>query len=572
MNDEIQTAESILAENGIQFSREAAVFVCSKSPSCEVSLPEFEKPCRTHFKRYGHTVNAAQFSRLWKAMNTVRSVFPETHTLRHCYHTGGTRHGPLPPLPGLRTVKARKCLLCDELISKPDQLQRHLKLRHQRSYSIGVLKELPELSCQSLTKMKGSVRLFLVKPTSREGAVEPAKNLDAVISSISDYLFVEQAEQETVQADVHQRFRSPFSSAAQCAERLICHGLDIDKAAALSKSWRGEEEAELKRVANFVCMAVDENLSKARSCFSNVDSFRNTLLRVNTSGTIHKNGEVFRFVANKANGEGTQARYARQVRCFILIALRIYKRRNEFPKIAISQITAEALDSLLEVCKRGREEADIDLAELENAVHRVLKSIFFEKSGLRRGVTSLFASAIVAVMCVNWSEGGNHRYVTGQEMDRRITGVLYAFSCVGLLEIRMYGKPTEGQLDSEFEEEVLAHFLPTATCGGTVLVNMRSICSSIRDKEYEPCAFTKCRAHVDCGIVEGEHLSMQELGKIVKKMQQFVRAKIFGELMGSVNPPPNFAEKCYGLKDRQNEYKPGYWALSDERNKEFIYE
>ena len=342
-----------LHAEGIYFCSEISSFVCRKE-ECGCEVPSNKKQFRVHLKRKAHSVESvAQADRLWQiASATLISSFTcsnsitggagaaageERGRLAKKYREGGWDVGILPPIEGLRTVSARKCLSCNKLFESSEGLRQHARKAHESVLSRSFLKTLPTVQCQSLFELKKCKRLFRVMVTSdqqhpeEEGQRSPIVLLRDALScyapgQISDLVSGGQQQQQLgqqQQAQHEDRSRSSFVSIARCPERLQSFNITMREAWELARcaehfrhpqspDYCGILDSSLEKAlyerADFLLQATNLYLSQARAEFQKIDSFYSLLFAIGTPG-MRSEKKPFRFLDADAQGLRSQLTY-----------------------------------------------------------------------------------------------------------------------------------------------------------------------------------------------------------------------------------------------------------------------
>lgn len=556
----LEESVALLYSHHIRPCQETASFICARE-ECLVEVPAVRKAFVQHLRRNGHSVRDQEAVFLWRAAERCAESFSKNHPLREKYRSGGARHGKLPSIDGLLVVQGKCCPKCDVIFQGDSTLRRHGSVVHKACFSRKEIRNLTTLPCQSLSRKCASKKLFLIEDPEA-GNLHCGQGIGRFSEMLAKY--DPGNVPETYMATVSDRERSGFVSLAKCQERLYSAGLSITDAWSLTRAKEGVIES-----ARFSSQTVKQLFVDARELFRDVDGFRSTLVDISPGGTLEKS-KPFQFLNNDEAGNRSLERYARSAQVLLLVAIRVHRHREKYPEISMSEPLVRALDDL----------ASCDDTEQETVcmrVHRVLCSIFFERSSITEGSVRLFSFKVAACLCVGGESMDRLHFKQGSQVASQVTGILYAASCCALLEMRKY---SDVERRNEVEAEVRLAMCTSAKRGLSVFVDMRSICASVRAEETPVNVFKKCPVHPLCGFMGGVEVSadavedaeriVPSVGRTVRSVNRDLRKRIFVDLLKDKVLPPRFLQECTSIVDDDTNLVPGYWALADVRNSEFV--
>lgn len=363
------------------------------------------------------------------------------------------------------------------------------------------------------------------------------------------------------------RERSGFVSTAKCKERPQAHGLTLSDAHILTMYSSSSDRMDVEIALKGVNRSIERSMEEYRNLFRSMDLFRSTLRDIASSGTMERT-KAFRFLNDDRVGHLTQARYARSARFIVIVACRVFVSREKFPKIHISDELQRALQAFLSI------DPDDAIAHQERVLG-ILCAVYFESIDHRysagstsnknvRGSTSLFASTVVACMCVTGEYPNRLRFKQGTNVLSQISGIMYFASCRALLENNNF------ILSAELRQEhfkLIRNMMDLKMKGGVqIFIDLRSVRALVRDREAQPPLYYLCPTHPLCGTIRGHELSAAEIGVNVREMKSDLHAVIFDKLLHGGSGPPELRNMCTKLVDNDDNLESGYWALADERN------
>ena len=554
-----------LREHGIIPNRDLQSFVCVKE-GCKCEIPLKKKVFSQHLKKPVHNgLGSEVIGELWECGKKCSDLFEGSDNGKlGKYRSGGWSVGVLPTIVGLPVVKARKCPKCDKIFEAENALRNHFKIAHGETLSRGAIRKLDVVLCQSLARQTKGKKLYRCDAADicgegddrSEGTGVREGGIAARLKMFDHGKLVD--EPTSSAGEACDRQRGSFSSMAKCLERLRMWSLTVVEGWHLWK-YPSEDEERLFELAPKLNVLLKEYAIEAYLAFKEAGSFYSTLWDIGTPGVGEKTRR-FKFLDRDRQGCETLDRYSRSVRCVLLVACRVFLDRERYKDIELGGRLAAALEGLL------GEDADDKIAMLEK-MHRVLYSVFFEKSSLGEGSKKLFASVIGACLCVGGSSAERVYIRRGKEVSPYISGILYFVSCCGLLQIRRY---CPYEVPETAEEEVTHAMMPGRKAGLTVFVELRTICATVRMEENALHLFVRCDVHEGCGFFEGIEFSIDMLGEAVRKVQRSVRSTLMDGILFGRPLLSDFREKCNTIYDDASCVTPGYSALSDTRNRELV--
>ena len=561
---EIDSALAKLREHGIVPNADLQSFICVNE-GCKCEVPMKKKVFTQHLKKRSHNgLGAGVIGELWECVNQSSSMFEgRDGRMLEKYRTGGWGVGELPTIIGLPVVKGRKCPKCDKLFEAENALRNHYKITHGETLSRGAIKSLDVVLCQSLARQTKGKKLFRCDAADicdgvRDRADGNRGGEEGLGARLKKFNHGELVGDPAATVNVSDRQKGSFASLARCIERLSMWSLTMIDGWHLWK-FPTEDEEGLYELALKLNSLLKEYASEAYRAFREAGSFYSTLWDIGTSGVGEKTRR-FKFLDQDKQGLETLERYSRSVVCVVLIACRVFLDREKYKDIELPRYLAADIEGLL------GEDADDKDAMLEK-IHRVLYSIFFEKSSIGEGSKNLFASVIGACLCVGGSSPERVYIRRGKEVSPYVSGILYFVSCCALMEIRKY---CSDELPEYAEADIVHAMKPGSKAGLAVFIELRTICATVRMEENALHLFVKCDEHEGCGFFEGTEFSIGMLGEAVRKLQNNVRSTMLDGILFGMPLYNDFREKCNTIYDDASCVVPGYWALSDPRNTQLV--
>ena len=564
--NEMEAAARKLREHGIVPCVELQSFICVQE-GCKCEVPFKRKSFRDHLKKRVHNgVSGDVFGDVWDSAVVCANGFAKgDRDVIAKYRQGGWSVGVLPTLIGLPVVKGKKCPKCDKLFESDNALRNHSKVGHGETLSREEIKSMGQVLCQSLGRQTKSKKLFrcdaagLVdrKGVESSGEADGSGGIGDLLMKYDHGEMVRKTAGTSIQCD---RRKGSFASLARCSERLSIWSLSLEDAWKLWK-YPSEEEEKLLSIANEVTGVLKEYAGEAHRIFRDAGSFYSVLWDIGTPGVGEKK-KKFKFLDRDKQGFETESRYCRSARTVILVACRVIMYRERYSGIEVEPELARDIGNLLRA----------DLEEKEDVlekVHRVLYSIFFQKSSIVDGSKKLFASVVGACLCVGGPSAERLYIRRGKEVSPYVSGILYFVSCCALLEMRKFCTEESREV---VEAEITKAMGHGTKAGLTVFVELRTICATVRMEESPLHLFVKCNVHERCGIYEGVEFSMKSLGEAVRNMQDSVRRVLLGDILFGKPLIPGLRERCSAIRDEATCVVPGYWALSDTRNRVLVTE
>ena len=203
-----------------------------------------------------------------------------------------------------------------------------------------------------------------------------------------------------------------------------------------------------------------------------------------------------------------------------------------------------------------------DIEESKRILHRVLYDVFFQDFEAGQEVLPLF----VACGAVQGDRrGGNPRYGTSSDLSPLLAALKYLGKCVVVSEVYLY---PEGGKEIAWEN-IRKSTADGADTGLMYVEFCLNTAHNISALEVGPMRFIVCPRHGRCGLVDGQELSLGELGE---KMREVQRAawKLFEErLLMGLSLAESFFSGCQKLEDNLLERSPGYWFGKHKGNEQF---
>ena len=581
----------IFKDYDILIHKESGCIVCSKCKTAigKESKTAFEK----HFSSEPHELETLKFEELKLAFDGLNSLLGEPHPNRMKYFEGAPENITLPIIPYLEVVDCRVCSfigkegeMCKKIVKDPETFRWHVRTVHDISKKDieSIRKQSRLIKCQTINSNRRWVRWFPVcdETESDSGTIVPTTPLSRKLRNSFE---TEGTRKTNFIFGRTDREKSLFVSLSETEEKLNDYGLtltDIEKIAYCSVL----PESDLYYCLFKVVPGLELLFAEAKELACNRNRFRSFRKDIATPGV----GDVkkhFRFCTDDEVGRKTMKRYAYHSKIVIKVAYQLCFNENVRKKFQLSEKMSSSIRKYARYCiHRGTNLDEADPKFLGN-LHNILLEAYFEPAKITTDKKDLFCEIIALCISCSTNEppGRPIAAVYSNECEKEkvrvisfnsargtgaiLSGIMYSVSCTAILEILKYSTP------SNFPEKygsICECLRPRAPVGLSVLVELRSLCSTIRPSELRLTRFVPCPnpSHGLCGTTEGYHLSAIDVGKSVHALHALIRKKIFVDIFKRRSVFEGFEESLASLFDDVDNLNPGYNATFDPRNADFM--
>lgn len=557
--NEIEDAKKLLKENSLHVCDRTSLVICYDQGTCGIGFKLDRDRLRGHIKTF-HEARKGISRNLFDAAKKVAGTRIDSSLLSK-YQSGGSVHGVLPRLHGLPTLKGRMCVGCEMIFVNDETLRTHIARNHSiKKKNAAEIAKLPVVLCQSLGKKTSGLRPFLVAD-----AVEEEDDAD-VVKAYDPGAVIDDAH-----SDVEDWYKSPFVSLAKVSQRFEESGLNMDKIHLLLGGTSPWNDDQFKQRMRFVKSIIRDQLDEAKELSKHCGEFYNFLSVIQTSGCETKNIS-FQFLTVNKEGEAarrqglvprdTLQKYVDHISVVVRIACLTAKHRSELDSVFIAPKIEMYANEIMD------KDPAMDPNAFAKSIFNLQWEIFKEKktSGGRGAASEIFSFVVCACLCVHHDKHGRPQMSNGATVRSRLTGILYGASCFFALYLLKYN---EGSDWEKAMKEVSDITNPSSQHAISFMTDLRTICRHLQDEEVKLNPFQRCERHYMCGLYHGKEFSAKQYGDRVREMQSTIRASL-RSLLNTEQLPGWFESGAESLVDDVDKDVVGYWALADERNREFV--
>ena len=569
-------AAKALKIHGIYGSSALGAFICANE-KCRCVIRTDEESFKSHCRMSPHKMNSGECEELWKSAVEVQMKEMKVQSvLREQYMKGGVNSGPLPMILGLDTFRVKGCPFCGRLFKTNSALWNHGKEQHPgNKLGRNEWKSLQWMYAQGMSRKRGCENLFLVKDSdvSRNdgslGTVANKPNWSSIIREYDHFNSYTKNSRST-EGEEEDGYKSGFMMLSKPDALLRDLGMSKEDALDLTSFPDSGKEPRLYAMSRRLHESTLSIFVDAQKEYSRGGRFASDLMEVASSGSMEKR-TPFRFLDQGEEGRSSRDRYARSARIILFIACRVFLAPEKYRGIRMSAKLASRVRCLVE-CSTDEEEE-----KLQEVVHQVYTEVFFERAvSMNREGIQLFASVVLASLCVRKGERGEGQFRIGVEVSPYIVGITYTASCCALLQLYRYWRLRleSGESENVLREKERARVVDAmkfgARAGISIFIDMRAVCSRLRDEETNAPEYIVCPDHSKCGIFLGIEYSVKSLGESVRRMQKDTRNLILDSLLFGLELPTDFEAVSSTLRDDETNTTEGYWFMTDVRNTKFV--
>lgn len=221
--------------------------------------------------------------------------------------------------------------------------------------------------------------------------------------------------------------------------------------------------------------------------------------------------------------------------------------------------------------KRIENEERVGEDELEETIHSLAMDTLFSSKNKNTGIIPLF------IACVSVKEDhGNvsgFRYANGVELSPVLAALLYFAQCVATQEVYGVGSKELSHEDvGKRWKELEGRIEDNHDCGMTYVRYCMGLCDNIRNTEISHVRFVVCMKHDQCGILDGHELSLETLGRTIRKkqteMKELLDESLLFQFMKNLREP--FWKEVQQLMDHYNDRSERFWFGNHKANKKIV--
>jgi len=582
---------AVFARNDLEYNDVLGAFVCTKHG---VVLDVNDSAGFTNHLRTEHAKTWELDAHIFRAAKEYCSEVETPHPLRSAYLTGTRALGQvLPKIEHLPVFDGQQCGTCYRVFASGSGFISHRTRDHQDKTATQTCRSTPVGPCQAIKMSIKHRKLFFIPVTAVQSSPQDFAG-NSVLS-----IFLRRTHKRTFdeiynsfEITAQEDFVSSFVSATACAARLEILGLDVSMAARLRATTLPGDSDFIRRSIGSLQKGLIAMFNRAASIASAPTKFVKVRCDFATPGISSKR-KTFLFLKNVGTGKDTIRRYADSARIPIIIALRVFLAPSTYPKIPMGSQVRRAIKAFSDLFRLGSStDCAPDSERYQQVLHDVLYQIFFESGSGSGSTDGLFTAVVYSSLCTVLSHGlsravppppsralsgGEVNYTslpsgvfgTATDTGSRLCGVMYAVTCSAIVHVYDYHGD---QPLPEAYESTIEMLQVGAPVGLTLLVELRSICTSLRPYEVSLTEFHPCRdlAHGLCGATRQVELSTQQIGSAVKSMHTAIRKLMFDTLFMGAPLPHLFEESVDNMIDHFDEPALGYSALTAKQNQPFV--
>lgn len=573
--------------------------------TCRVAASwETRKRFSRHFRMH-HTLSNEKIEKLWKWVEEVKKVLSKKEhdeELRGMYRNGTRGSIEIPEIQALRWHWGQVCPEedCKRVLKAGEGLRTHLRVFHKQRTCTRKARDAQVVRCQTLTEDRCGRKYFRIRPQDvpadrksdvssccRNQSIQQEENINQSKSSktVTEMdklahtvaIFREEHSITTETAgDSDDKFVNAFVSMSGIKRKLQLYGVKIWEAAELRRCPADGDDEHLHFCTVKASSTIAAMLELAKTCFYERNAPNSLRFDLGTAGK-EKKKHAFKFLSTCPKAKGTLSRYARAAASIVYVASRLVLKSEDYPGIRLRESTVSSIKAYASYCIQKRNELQPDDPILQRLMTDMLCEAFFEEVHFGNESGHIFCDVLVMSLCViQVKKGEEARISTATSVSALLSGVMYTVSCTAVLRILEYfpvpltGKEVHNRLRRSLAENEYV--------GLMYLIELRSLCSSLRPFEVPIISYSKChhRGHGICGILRGMELSTLQVGEVVRNLQNEIRKIMFEELLLCRSLPGGSREKWESqldaiVEDAENN-TPGFSALTHPANELFMQE
>lgn len=560
-----------LSSVGIYLNEVIGAFVCKP---CGTVL-DISKPIlfRRHL-REKHNIAITPASVLCTVASTQISQNTKLYPLRSEYYSGTTTVGrTLTAIQGLPQRQGQQCNDCLRVFTAGSGFINHRRRVHGDREPKILQNSTPIVPCQSLRSKPSDIRLYILNSD------EPTVN--TVPSTVAEKFLRltskrgrDEASSEPEQ--LQDWARSTFVSMTKAPERLKSLGLSVADAASLCSAQLREDTTIIKSCLLHIPKALMLMFREAQAIACDFNKPYYVRTDLSTPG-LYTKSRRFYFLKTDEQGDQSIIKYANRSRVPVTIAVRSWCEKDKYPSIHMNPDFEDSVRNYVEYCQRFCNEIDPANDEYQKLLHSLLFQLFFEDEQEK------FCSVVHACLCTCWDTSrakkarGSARaeltnaavYSNASKTGHTLAGIMYSVTCVAILKAYKYnGERTQREIHTSLRESLL----PGSPLAYTTLVDLRSLCTTLRPFEVVRTEFTPCtdKSHGLCGFTKQIELSTIEIGRYILRMQDMARTLMFNSLLLGSPLPPDYEHGIDALVDNFDNNAVGYSAINSHENEVFV--
>jgi len=575
----------------------SGLYICQK---CKHGVDVEQTSKFKRHMREKHDIGDEEGERIF---NVALSFFGNTEkpkALRGIYRNGSTKaNEPVPKIPGIKTVEGQLCGTCSRIFTAGKGFIFHRASVEGDKEAGMTERNTPKLICQNLASNRRHQRLFEVyEEQKNDGLVPSGKEGGPSRLSLSDRLkkrrmsrgISAESKHNTDKADWE---KSTFVSMSSCMERLQAYGLTVAEGALLYSAKVTGDCPLITKCIESIDATLQVMFRDAQSIACDWKQSFQFRLDMATPGLYTKT-KHFAFLRRDKTGDSSVKKYANKARIPVIIALRLFFWKDLFPKISMGKDLVKSIEAYVSYCETSKEVVWSECEEYKQKLNHVLFQIFFEEHQMMDGVEGLFCNIVYSCLCCTWDERQGNRkkqktcaaaevsrsltemiggrvgiFSTATNTGTSLTGIMYSVTCCSVLETYMFTAEESRQDKYRNMTEILQ---PGSPAGYSLLVQLRSLCTTLRPFEVTNTEFTACnkKHHGLCGITKQVEWSAMEIGDKIRDMHNIIGKLIFEDLLKKKELPEWYGTGLDEMVDNIDDTKYGYNAVHEKRNTDFI--